>query len=117
MKRIRYTVTLSARSFPYQAALAYLAPQLGQHFAGACCRPVDGIWSADGHLYQAHYDHVVQEPGMQILISVLPEQKASAYQRLQTMLQALKQDLALDIDWVHVESEEVEAGHFQLTSV
>jgi len=33
------------------------------------------------------------------------------------MLQALKRDLMLDLDWVHVESEEVEAGHFQLSQL
>lgn len=115
MKRIRYTVTLSAPSFPYQEVLAYLAPPLGELFAGACCRPIDGIWSAEGHLYQSHYAHIVQEPGMQILISVLPEQKASAYQHIQSLMLSLRQDLSLDLDWVHVESEEVEAGHFQLT--
>lgn len=114
MKRIRYTVTLSALSFPYQEILAYLAPHLGQHFAGACCRPIDGVWSAEGHLYQSQYKNIAQEPGMQILISVLPEQKADAYQKIQLMLKSLKKDLALEIDWVHVESEEVEAGHFQL---
>lgn len=117
MKRIRYTVTLSAPVFPYQNILAYLTPHLGQHFAGACCRPIDGIWSTEGHLYQSHYDHVAQEPGMQILISVLPEQKTAAYQQIQIMLQALKRDLMLDLDWVHVESEEVEAGHFQLSQL
>lgn len=115
MKRIRYTVTLSAPSFPYQQVLAYLTPHLGELFAGACCRPIDGIWAADGHLYKSHYQGIVQEPGMQILISVLPEQKALAYEHIQSMLQALKQDLALALDWVHVESEAVEAGHFQLT--
>lgn len=52
---------------------------------------------------------------MQILISVLPEQKALAYEQIQSMRQALKQDLPLALEWVHVESEEVEAGHFQLT--
>ncbi|HDZ07970.1 hypothetical protein [Pseudohongiella sp.] len=115
MKRIRYTVTLSSPSFPYQESLVSLAPHLGKHFAGACCRPIDGIWAAEGHLYKSHYEGVVQEPGMQILISVLPEQKALAYQHIQSMIQTLKKDLALEIDWVHVESEEVEAGHFQLT--
>lgn len=116
MKRIRYTVTLSALSFPYQEILSYLAPHLGQYFAGACCRPIDGIWAAEGHLIKPHYEGVVQEPGMQILISVLPEQKGLAYEQIQSMLQALKKDLALDIDWVHVESEAVDAGHFQLSS-
>lgn len=114
MKRIRYTVILSAPTFPYEQALEYLAPYLGQQFAGACCRPVDGIWSKEGHLFQAQYGDIVQEPGMQITISVLPELATTAYQHIQTMLQALKQDIALDIDWVHVESEEVESIHFQL---
>lgn len=115
MKRIRYTVILSAPSFPYEKALDYLTPHLGQQFAGACCRPIDGIWSAEGSSYQTQYSQVMQEPGMQILISVLPEQATTAYQQIQLMLKALKKDLALDIDWVHIEKEEVEAKHFQLT--
>ena len=114
MKRIRYTVFISAPSFPYEQVLKYLTPLLGQHFAGACCRSIDGIWSAEGHLFQAQYSQVTLESGMQILISVLPEQATISYQQIQSMLQSLKKDMALDIDWVHVESEEVEAKHFQL---
>lgn len=114
MKRMRYTVIISATRFPYEQALEYLTPHLGQKFAGASCRPVDGIWSTEGHLFQAQYDHVVQEPGMQITISVLPEHATLAYQQIRSMLQSLKKDIVHDIDWVHVECEEIECKHFQL---
>ena len=114
MKRIRYTVILSATTFPYNQALEYLTPHLGRLFAGACCRPVDGIWSKEGHLFQAQYEHIGQEPGMQITISVLPDLATTAYQQIKSMLQALKKDMALDIEWVHVECEEVTSKHFQL---
>lgn len=115
MKRIRYTIILSAPSFPYPQVLEYLTPLLGQQFAGACCSPVNGIWSSEGALFQDQYNQIKQEPGMQILISVLPEQENIAYQKIKNMLQALKKDTALEIEWVHVEKEEIEALHFQLT--
>lgn len=114
MKRIRYTIIFSAPLFPYSNVLEYLAPQLGQTFAGAYCQPIDGIWSEEGHLYQDQYDKVVQESGMQIKVCVLPEQSTRAYQQIKAMLQSLIKDLALNINWVHVESEEVEGKHFSL---
>lgn len=113
-KRIRYTVVLAAPNFPYQAVLERLGPSLGEHFAGACCEPVDGIWSEDGDEYKAVYLPGRREPGMRIVLSVMPVVGSAALATLESLLKEVKRELGLAIRWVHVEEEEVCARHFCL---
>jgi hypothetical protein len=113
-KRIRLTIIFSAPDFPYQTALDWLSPKLGQLFAGACCQPIDGIWSEDGEHDKDLYQMGNQEKGMKILLSVMPDKQDKAKQQIQELLQALKSELNLSICWVHIEQEEVFAHHFQL---
>jgi len=113
-KRIRLTVIFSAPDFPYQEVLDYLGPTLGQLFAGACCQPIDGIWSEDGEHEKAQYQMGQQEKGMKILLSVTPDKQEQAKQQVQAMLQVLKTQLNLAIFWVHIEQEEVFAHHIRL---
>lgn len=113
-KRIRLTIIFSAPNFPYQKVLDCLSPKLGQLFAGACCQPVDGIWSEDGEHEKALYQSGQQEKGMKILLSVTPDKQEQAKQQIQAMLQALKITLSLPIYWVHIEQEEVFSHHIKL---
>lgn len=113
-KRIRFTVIFSAPNFPYDEVLRRLGPKLGEHFSGACCEPVDGIWSEDGHEYKSAYLPGRCEPGMRIVLSVMPGQRSAALTTLESLLEALKCELKLAIQWVHVEEEEVSARHFRL---
>lgn len=114
-KRIRLTIIMSAPDFPYQDVIDNIAPELGQLFAGACCQPIDGIWSKDGEHEKLHYQSGQQEKGMKILLSVMPEQEQKAKQQVKELLQRLKEQLNLAISWVHIEQEEVYAHHIQLT--
>lgn len=113
-ERIRLTVIFSAPAFPYSAVLDALAPALGVHFSGACCTPVDGVWSADGSEFKDRYQAGQQEPGMRIVLTLMPAQRDAALVTLQGLLQTLKRELALAISWVHVEEETVRARHFLL---
>lgn len=113
-RRIRFTIIFSAPEFPYQAVMNYLTPKLSQLFAGACCQPVDGIWSPDGNQDKLLYLEGKQEAGMKITLSIMPLKKQETEKKIQDILQALKTQLNLSIHWVHVESEEVTAHHFHL---
>lgn len=115
-KRIRYTVIFSSPTLDYQTVLAFLAPKLGEQFAGACFDQVDGSWSEEGHLHQQSYAKVHVEPGMRILVSVMPQEKTQAYETLQNLIGETNQALSLGLSWVHVESEEVDALHFQTSA-
>lgn len=112
--RIRFNIIFSTPNFPYQEVLDWLSPKLGQHFSGACCQEIDGVWSEDGEYDKVSYQIGKQEKGMKILLSVTPDKQKIAKQQIEKMLQALKEELSLSICWVHLEQEEVTAHHFQL---
>jgi len=112
--RIRLTIILSAIDFPYQQVLAYLVPRLGKAFAGATCQPVDGIWSPDGFLDKQLYQSGEYEPGIQICLSVLPNEETRALNLVKSLVSELKTELSLSIHWVHVEIETIVAAHFSL---
>ncbi|MEO9508063.1 MAG: hypothetical protein ABJG28_02670 [Nonlabens ulvanivorans] len=113
-KRIRFTIIFSASSFPYQAVIDWLSPKLGELFAGACCQPIDGIWSQDGEHDKDLYQAGIQEKGMKILLSVTLDKEEQAKLQIKQLLQDLKQALNLPISWVHIEQQEVSAHHIQL---
>jgi len=113
-KRIRFTIILSTPNFPYQKALGYLTPKLGQFFAGACCQQIDGVWSDDGEFDKSEYQIGKQEKGMKIHLSVMVDQQEQTKLQIRQVLQGLKDELNLAINWVHLEQEEVTASHFQL---
>ncbi|MDO7083990.1 hypothetical protein WNY51_13830 [Pseudocolwellia sp. AS88] len=113
-KRIRFTIIFSTPNFPYQSVMDWLSPKLGELFAGACCQPIDGIWSEDGEHDKEVYQAGVQEKGMKILLSVTLDKEEQAKLQIKQLLQGLKQSLNLPISWVHIEQEEVFARHIQL---
>jgi hypothetical protein len=113
-KRIRSTIIFSAPNFPYDEVLGWLSPRFGQLFAGACCQEIDGVWSDDGEHYKASYQAGKQEKGMKILLSVTPDKQELVGQQMRQIMQELKNELGLSIEWVHFEQEEVAAHHFKL---
>ncbi|MCM2680825.1 hypothetical protein [Echinimonas agarilytica] len=113
-KRIRLTIIFSADTFPYASVLEFMTPRLSQLFAGACCQPIDGIWSEDGEEDKSSYHLGQQESGMKVILSIMPDKIELAQQHIQQLLQELKDDLNIAIKWVHVEQEEVTAHHFKL---
>lgn len=114
MQRTRFTIVISATEFPYRRVFEALAPYLGKYFAGACCRPIDGVWSLDGHLFQESYEKIHTESGMQINVTVMPDEADIAQRRLKQILRDMNKTLSLNIDWVHAEITTVNAAHFQL---
>ena len=112
--RTRVTVILSSRDFPYHDVLAFIAPRLSQHFAGATCRPIDGIWSEDGDQFLERYQPGVIEPGIQIMVTVLPSLEAAARSIIESLVREMKQSFDLPLEWVHLEVERTEAGHFRV---
>ena len=112
--RVRYTVLISSAQFQYKEVLAYIGPKLGAHFAGACCEPVDGVWSADGAEIKDCYANGNVENGMRITVSVMPSGAKESYTNLQSLIQKMNVDLHLGLNWVHVEEETVIAKHFEV---
>jgi hypothetical protein len=114
-KRIRFTLVLSCDGFPYEEAIAFLAPELGTHFAGAMFESITGVWSEDGDQWLDKHAKGHSEPGIKLTVSVLPDREDNAILQLQTLIKAMKRELALPIQWVHVEKESVDALHFLCT--
>lgn len=112
--RVRYTVLISSSIFNYKEVLAYIGPKLGAYFAGACCEPVDGVWSADGAEIKTRYADGNVENGMRITVSVVSNDAQTSYFNIQSLIQKMNIDLHLGLNWVHVEEETVKAKHFSL---
>jgi hypothetical protein len=113
-ERARLTVVISSRGFPCERVVAWLAPKLSEWFAGATFCPVTGAWSADGDQTRPAYAAGESEPGLMILVSVLPEDRDRAVERIRELLRGMKAQLGLEISWVHLEEERVRAHHFRL---
>lgn len=112
--RIRFTIILSSADLDYQAAKAFLAPELCRRFAGASFQPIDGVWAKDGAEFKANYADGEQEPGIKIMLSVMPEASDRVVAEIRPILQQLKQSQGLALHWIHVEQQLVTAHHFQL---
>lgn len=113
--RTRFTVAFSASPFPYETVLSFVAPKLGRWFGGARCRPIDGVWSADGHSDADLFQPGRVEAGMEIVITVLRDTENDlAFLRIKELLDELEGALELGLSWVHVEVESSSARHFQV---
>lgn len=112
--RILLTAIISSDKFPYDDVLDSLSPKLGEHFAGACCQRIDGVWSEDGHQFKEIYTHGKIETGMIIRVSVIPEKSQSSINTLKTLLSNVNKEMQLEISWVHLESSVIDVHHFCL---
>lgn len=114
-KRFRIQVTVSCKSFPYNRFCQKLSPLLSKDFGGATFEQIEGCWSEDADDLRDSYTPSEEvERGARITLTVLIKDKERALYTLRQHLIATKNQLNLNIRWVHTELEEVEVAHHSI---
>lgn len=115
--RKRIQLCLSAERLDPQQVVLKLAPALGERFGGASFQPHTGVWSTDADVERERYGPGVIEPGLQLTVSVLPDDIDAALDWLRGTIAALNVEHEWGLEWIHTEVTDVAAHHFSLSAV